>query len=147
MTSCHITLELTFRIDDPYYYLYYGRSPRSASYFTLELQEPQVGRVLRFDSMSKILSAGIRIGFASGPEAILTAMDRHVRRLVSSQRRILISPRSDATFYIRSLSRLAKSVISVCLGCSGHCGYVVPSVPCCAGWSSRHLLRTCKHLR
>ncbi|KAF8715319.1 hypothetical protein AX14_012622 [Amanita brunnescens Koide BX004] len=63
--------------DDPYYYLYYGRSPRSASYFTLELQEPQVGRVLRFDSMSKILSAGIRIGFASGPEAILTAMDRH----------------------------------------------------------------------
>ena len=67
-------------IDDPYYYLYYGKSTRSPSYFTLELQEPEVGRVLRFDSMSKILSAGIRIGFVSGPEAILTAIDRHVRR-------------------------------------------------------------------
>ena len=72
-------------LDDPYYYLYYGKSPRSPSYFTLEVQEAQVGRVLRFDSMSKILSAGIRIGFASGPEAILTAMDRHVRRVVASQ--------------------------------------------------------------
>ena len=76
--------ELTI-VDDPYYYLYYGKSPRSPSYFTLEVQEAQVGRVLRFDSMSKILSAGIRIGFASGPEAILTAMDRHVRRVVASQ--------------------------------------------------------------
>ncbi len=35
--------------------------------------------MLRFDSLSKILSAGIRIGFASGPEPLLDAMDRHVR--------------------------------------------------------------------
>lgn len=79
--------ELTI-LDDPYYYLYYGKCPRSPSYFTLELQEPQVGRVLRFDSMSKILSAGIRIGFASGPEAILAAMDRHVRLLDASQENV-----------------------------------------------------------
>ncbi|KAF8879248.1 PLP-dependent transferase [Infundibulicybe gibba] len=63
--------------DDPYYYLYYGDPPRYPSYFTLELQESEVGRVLRFDSLSKILSAGIRIGFASGPEAILQAIDGH----------------------------------------------------------------------
>ncbi|KIL62387.1 hypothetical protein M378DRAFT_187325 [Amanita muscaria Koide BX008] len=63
--------------DDPYYYLYYGKAPRSPSYFALELHEREVGRVLRFDSMSKILSAGIRIGFASGPEPILAAMNRH----------------------------------------------------------------------
>ncbi|KAK2459881.1 hypothetical protein APHAL10511_008081 [Amanita phalloides] len=63
--------------DDPYYYVYYGKAPRSPSYFALELQEPQVGRVLRFDSVSKILSGGMRIGFASGPEPILTAIDRH----------------------------------------------------------------------
>ena len=65
-------------IDDPYFYLYYGDAPRYPSYFSLERQEPEVGRVLRFDSLSKILSAGIRIGFASGPEVLLDAMDRHV---------------------------------------------------------------------
>jgi len=63
--------------DDPYYYLYYGKATRPLSYFNLELDEPEVGRVLRFDSLSKILSAGIRIGFASGPEPLLTAMNRH----------------------------------------------------------------------
>ncbi|PFH46195.1 hypothetical protein AMATHDRAFT_77778 [Amanita thiersii Skay4041] len=63
--------------DDPYYYLYYGKAPRSPSYFALELQEPEVGRVLRFDSLSKVVSAGLRIGFASGPEPILAAVDRH----------------------------------------------------------------------
>jgi aspartate/methionine/tyrosine aminotransferase len=64
--------------DDPYFYLYYGDTPRYPSYFSLERQELEVGRVLRFDSLSKILSAGIRIGFASGPEALLAAMDSHV---------------------------------------------------------------------
>ena len=64
--------------DDPYFYLYYGNAPRYPSYFALESEEPEVGRVLRFDSLSKILSAGIRIGFASGPEALLTAIDMHV---------------------------------------------------------------------
>jgi len=39
-----------------------------------------VGRVLRFDSFSKILSAGIRIGFVTGPAPLLDAMDRHVRK-------------------------------------------------------------------
>jgi len=63
--------------DDPYYYLYYGTSPRPPSYFTLELQQPEVGRVLRFDSFSKVLSSGIRIGIASGPEPLLAAMDMH----------------------------------------------------------------------
>jgi tryptophan aminotransferase len=37
-----------------------------------------VGRVLRFDSFSKVLSAGIRIGFVTGPAPLLDAMDRHV---------------------------------------------------------------------
>jgi hypothetical protein len=37
-----------------------------------------VGRVLRFDSFSKILSAGIRIGFVTGPAPLLDTMDRHV---------------------------------------------------------------------
>ncbi|KAI0090973.1 PLP-dependent transferase [Irpex rosettiformis] len=63
--------------DDPYYYLYFGQAPRVPSYFALELEEQNVGRVIRFDSMSKILSAGIRIGFVSGPEPILRSIDMH----------------------------------------------------------------------
>ncbi|KAH7921589.1 PLP-dependent transferase [Leucogyrophana mollusca] len=63
--------------DDPYYYLYFGKAERPPSYFQLELDEPEVGRVLRFDSLSKILSAGMRIGFASGPKPFLDAIDLH----------------------------------------------------------------------
>ncbi|KAK7027257.1 hypothetical protein VNI00_015346 [Paramarasmius palmivorus] len=61
--------------DDPYFYLYYGTAPRVPSYFELEREQPEVGRVLRFDSLSKILSAGMRIGFVSGPERLLDAID------------------------------------------------------------------------
>lgn len=63
--------------DDPYYYLYFGSAPRIPSYFTLEAQTGSAGHVLRFDSFSKILSAGIRIGFATGPRPLLDAMDLH----------------------------------------------------------------------
>jgi tryptophan aminotransferase len=70
---------LTSRTDDPYYYLYYGNAPRPQSYFKLEEEVcSTAGRVLRFDSFSKILSAGLRIGFASGPKPIIDAMDMHV---------------------------------------------------------------------
>ncbi|KLO07959.1 PLP-dependent transferase [Schizopora paradoxa] len=63
--------------DDPYYYIYYGKAPRPSSYFELELEQPEVGRVVRLDSFSKIISAGIRIGFASGPAPILDVIDIH----------------------------------------------------------------------
>ncbi|KAJ8088441.1 hypothetical protein PM082_022514 [Marasmius tenuissimus] len=67
--------------DDPYYYLYYADTPQPPSYFALEAtlaerEGLQVGRVVRFDSLSKILSAGMRIGWASGPEPIIDAMVR-----------------------------------------------------------------------
>ncbi|KAJ7759381.1 TdiD protein [Mycena maculata] len=68
--------------DDPYFYLFYGAGPREPSYFAMERADPScaghpVGRVLRFDSISKILSAGMRIGFASGPAPLLRAIDAH----------------------------------------------------------------------
>lgn len=63
--------------DDPYFYLYFGKAARPLSYFQLELDEPEVGRVIRFDSFSKVLSAGMRMGFASGPKPIIDAMDMH----------------------------------------------------------------------
>lgn len=67
--------------DDPYYYLYYGTAPRSSfpSYFSLEASTGgTVGHVVRFDSLSKILSAGIRVGFVTGPARIVNAIDMHV---------------------------------------------------------------------
>lgn len=64
--------------DDPYFYLYFGSRPRPPSYFALEAQlGGTVGNVLRFDSFSKILSAGMRIGCVTGPEPLLRAIDMH----------------------------------------------------------------------
>ncbi|KAL0067766.1 hypothetical protein AAF712_005206 [Marasmius tenuissimus] len=63
--------------DDPYFYLYYGTAERPPSYFSLDREEPEVGRVVRFDSLSKILSAGLRFGFVSGPERLLNVIDAH----------------------------------------------------------------------
>lgn len=64
--------------DDPYFYLYFGKEERPPSYFALESQMGGlVGNVIRFDSFSKVLSAGIRIGCIAGPEPILRAVDMH----------------------------------------------------------------------
>lgn len=35
------------------------------------------GRVLRLDSMSKILSSGMRIGWVTGPPALVNRIDAH----------------------------------------------------------------------
>lgn len=65
--------------DDPYFHLYFGTMPRPASYFSLEKSEGgEIGRVLRFDSFSKILAAGLRLGWVTGPEALVHAIDLHV---------------------------------------------------------------------
>ncbi|KAH8100867.1 PLP-dependent transferase [Cristinia sonorae] len=63
--------------DDPYYFVYYGKAPRPPSYFELEKQQGRIGRVIRFDSLSKVLSSGLRLGFASGPLPLMRAIDRH----------------------------------------------------------------------
>lgn len=71
------------KADDPYFYLFYdSEEKRAPSYFAMERADAScaghpVGRVLRFDSISKILSAGMRIGFASGPAPLLRAIDAH----------------------------------------------------------------------
>ena len=60
--------------------MYFGTRPRISSYLALEAQtgDRSVGRVLRFDSFSKIISAGIRIGFVTGPTTLVDAIDKHV---------------------------------------------------------------------
>jgi kynurenine/2-aminoadipate aminotransferase len=37
------------------------------------------GRVLRFDSFSKILSSGLRVGFATGPSELLNRLNLHTQ--------------------------------------------------------------------
>jgi kynurenine/2-aminoadipate aminotransferase len=37
------------------------------------------GRVLRFDSFSKIMSSGLRVGFITGPKTLLRQMELHMQ--------------------------------------------------------------------
>lgn len=68
--------------DDPYYYIYFGPQPRPPSFFALEARDGGcTGIVLRFDSFSKVLSAGLRIGTVTGPDPLLRAIDMHTASL------------------------------------------------------------------
>ena len=59
--------------DDPYYYLQY--QDRLPSYFSLDT----TGHVLRFESFSKILSSGIRLGLVSGHPTFVNAIMLHIQ--------------------------------------------------------------------
>ena len=59
--------------DDPYYYLQYDE--RIPSFLSIDTD----GRVLRFDSFSKILSSGVRVGFVTGPKPLVEVLDRHIQ--------------------------------------------------------------------
>ncbi|TPX65016.1 hypothetical protein CcCBS67573_g08246 [Chytriomyces confervae] len=84
-TGCSTTLErkkeiyeiarkynLLIMEDDPYYYLQFGET-RTPSYFSMDVD----GRVLRFDSFSKILSAGVRVGWVTGPKPLIERITLH----------------------------------------------------------------------
>ncbi|KAI3602371.1 hypothetical protein WG66_011330 [Moniliophthora roreri] len=58
--------------DDPYYYLARTQTP---SYFSVERSLEQVGRVIRFDTLSKVIAPGLSIGWVSGPEVLVGAID------------------------------------------------------------------------
>ncbi|XP_064120428.1 uncharacterized protein LOC135225101 [Macrobrachium nipponense] len=55
--------------DDPYYLLEFGET-LSTSFLRLDTD----GRVIRLDSFSKIVSAGIRLGYATGPKGLIDKM-------------------------------------------------------------------------
>ena len=63
--------------DDPYYFLHYedGNLP---SFYSLDTE----GRVMRFDSFSKILSSGIRLGFLTGPKPLTERVALHMQASV-----------------------------------------------------------------
>ncbi|EEB09965.1 kynurenine/alpha-aminoadipate aminotransferase, putative [Pediculus humanus corporis] len=60
--------------DDPYYYLHFDDT-RPVSFLSLDTE----GRVLRFDSFSKIMSPGIRLGFVTGPKQLISRIELHVQ--------------------------------------------------------------------
>ncbi|EGC33234.1 hypothetical protein DICPUDRAFT_37021 [Dictyostelium purpureum] len=66
--------------DDPYFYLQfdyedeYGADTKLGRSF---LSMDTDGRVLRFDSLSKILSSGLRLGFVTGNRALLEKINFH----------------------------------------------------------------------
>jgi len=60
--------------DDPYYYLQFAAT-RASSLLKLDVD----GRVIRFDSFSKILSSGMRTGLVSGPAALVEQLNLHTQ--------------------------------------------------------------------
>lgn len=58
--------------DDPYYFLQFSEN-RKPSFFSMD----EDGRVLRFDSFSKLISSGIRIGFVTGPKDLIERINLH----------------------------------------------------------------------
>ena len=71
--------------DDPYYYMQFdtnyddnGSNGRVQSFFSIDNKNKQNGgRVLRFDSFSKLISSGIRIGFVTGPTELVERIELH----------------------------------------------------------------------
>ncbi|XP_069832699.1 kynurenine/alpha-aminoadipate aminotransferase, mitochondrial isoform X3 [Dendropsophus ebraccatus] len=60
--------------DDPYYFLQFNK-PWAPSFLSLDID----GRVIRADSMSKILSSGLRIGYLTGPKPLIDRIILHMQ--------------------------------------------------------------------
>ena len=63
--------------DDPYYYMQFDDSNRVESFYSIDGKSLDGGRVIRFDSLSKLLSSGIRIGFVTGPSELIERIELH----------------------------------------------------------------------
>lgn len=67
--------------DDAYYYLNFDKSP-ARSYLALEMEaNGESGRVVRFDSLSKTVSAGMRLGVMTGPLPVVRKVVRIVENI------------------------------------------------------------------
>ena len=85
--------------DDPYYWMQFGgndeeqgqgreqeqgqeqeqnQSNRTKSFLSMDVE----GRVLRFDSFSKLLSSGLRVGFVTGPPELIERIEYHAQASV-----------------------------------------------------------------
>ncbi|GAA5922737.1 uncharacterized protein JCM15063_003407 [Sporobolomyces koalae] len=63
--------------DDAYHYLSFDPTDTTPTYFELEATEGdrETGRVVRFDSFSKILSSGMRLGFLTAAKPLVDIID------------------------------------------------------------------------
>ena len=60
--------------DDPYYFLHFeGKKEYAPSFLSLDID----GRVIRFDSFSKIVSSGIRLGFITAHKTLINRIFLH----------------------------------------------------------------------
>lgn len=60
--------------DDPYYFMHFEGDP-PASFLSMDTEM----RVMRFDSFSKVLSAGLRVGWLTGPKKLVAGVELHVQ--------------------------------------------------------------------
>ncbi|XP_022915117.1 kynurenine/alpha-aminoadipate aminotransferase, mitochondrial [Onthophagus taurus] len=60
--------------DDAYYFLHF-LDELVPSFLSMDVQ----GRVLRFDSFSKVLSSGLRLGWVTGPKQLIQAIELHIQ--------------------------------------------------------------------
>lgn len=60
--------------DDPYYFLHFGEQ-LPPSFLSMDVD----GRVLRFDSFSKLFSGGVRAGFVTGPQPLVQRIVLHMQ--------------------------------------------------------------------
>uniref|UniRef100_A0A8D2LR09 Aminotransferase class I/classII large domain-containing protein n=1 Tax=Varanus komodoensis TaxID=61221 RepID=A0A8D2LR09_VARKO len=60
--------------DDPYYFLQFEKT-KAPSFLSMDVD----GRVIRGDSFSKVVSAGLRIGFLTGPEPLINKVILHIQ--------------------------------------------------------------------
>jgi len=75
--------------DDPYYFLQFDKE-RTPSFLSMDVD----GRVIRFDSLSKVLSSGIRLGYVTGPKPLLEPIIYHMQVSVlhaSSLSQVIVS--------------------------------------------------------
>ncbi|XP_075866834.1 kynurenine/alpha-aminoadipate aminotransferase, mitochondrial isoform X1 [Microcebus murinus] len=60
--------------DDPYYFLQFNK-PWAPTFLSMDVD----GRVIRADSFSKVLSAGLRMGFLTGPKPLIERVVLHTQ--------------------------------------------------------------------
>ena len=63
--------------DDPYYFMTFEEEP-IPSFYSMDIE----GRVIRFDSFSKIVAPGVRMGYVTGPRPILQKLLYHLQASV-----------------------------------------------------------------
>jgi len=65
--------------DDPYHWLQFGYAAGGTARTPSLLSLDEDGRVLRFDSFSKLLASGLRLGWATGPPELIERLQLHTQ--------------------------------------------------------------------